>query len=65
MRLGLHLIRGENVVLLGRIDPEREAPPSLRLVPEAQIRLAQKAEREADRLRGTMRSRFDFLEMDS
>lgn len=63
--LGLHLIRGENVVLLGQIDPERESPPGLTKVSEAAIRTAQKAEREADRLKGQMLSRvLEFLEFD-
>lgn len=62
--LGLHLIRGENVVLLGQIDPEREHPPGLTQVSEEQIRLAQKAEKEEKRLKGTMLSRFDFLDVE-
>eukprot|EP00887_Chlorella_sp_A99_P001008 scaffold5.g1008.t1 len=60
--LGLHVVRGENVVLLGEVDAARDPPPGLELVSEAEIRRAQKAEREADKMKGTLRARFDFLD---
>ncbi len=30
--MGLHIVRGENVVLLGDIDPSLDPPPGLSLV---------------------------------
>ena len=54
--------RGENVVLLGEVDMSREPPAGLQLVGEADIRRAQRAEREADKMKGTLRARFDFLD---
>jgi U6 snRNA-associated Sm-like protein LSm1 len=60
--LGLHVVRGENVVLLGELDVAREPPPGLQLVSEAAIKQAQKAEREAEKMKGTLRARFDFLD---
>ncbi|KAL6782875.1 LSM1 [Auxenochlorella protothecoides x Auxenochlorella symbiontica] len=59
--MGLHIVRGENVVLLGDIDPSLDPPPGLSLVPEAEIRRIQKADKEAERMKGTFRTRFDFL----
>lgn len=54
--------RGENVVLLGELDLAREPPAGLELVSEAAIKQAQRAEREADKMKGTLRARFDFLD---
>ncbi|KAF3652134.1 Sm-like protein LSM1B [Capsicum annuum] len=63
--LGLYIIRGENVVLIGELDVDKEElPPHMTRVPEAEIRRAQKAEREASDLKGTMRKRMEFLDMD-
>ncbi|KAI8470970.1 MAG: hypothetical protein J3K34DRAFT_245019 [Monoraphidium minutum] len=62
--LGMYLLRGENLVLMGQLDPNHEAPPGLTAVPEGDIREALRAEREEARLKGTMRSRFDFLELE-
>jgi U6 snRNA-associated Sm-like protein LSm1 len=62
--LGMYLLRGENLVLMGQLDPNHEAPPGMTAVPEAAIREALRTEREENRLKGTMRSRFDFLEME-
>lgn len=64
VRLGLYVVRGENLVLMGQIDPDREVPAGLQLVPEVDIRVALKAEQQAERLKGTMRARMDFLDMD-
>ncbi len=58
----MHLIRGENVVLLGEVDQERDPPPTLQRVSEAEIKQARKAEQEADKMKGLIRTRFDFLE---
>ncbi len=62
--LGLYMLRGENLVLMGQLDPAREVPVGLTRVSEAEIRVAARAEREEARLKGTMRSRFDFLDLD-
>eukprot|EP00258_Populus_trichocarpa_P036662 XP_024452681.1 sm-like protein LSM1B isoform X1 [Populus trichocarpa] len=65
IHLGLYVIRGENVVLIGELDLEREElPPHMTRVSEAEIRRAQKAEREATDLKGTMRKRMEFLDLD-
>ncbi|KAG6542841.1 hypothetical protein Mapa_015745 [Marchantia paleacea] len=63
--LGLYVIRGENVVLIGELDPDKEELPShmVRVSP-ADIRRAQKAERDATELKGTMRKRMEFLDLD-
>lgn len=53
--LGLQLIRGENVVLLGEIDPAREFPPGLTKVTEAEIKQAQRAEKDLNKLKATLR----------
>ncbi|GAB4838109.1 Sm-like protein lsm1b [Ancistrocladus abbreviatus] len=54
--LGLYIIRGENVVLIGELDMNREElPPHMTCVSEADIRQAQKVEREATDLKGSMR----------
>eukprot|EP00879_Flechtneria_rotunda_P002221 GHRR01002407.1.p1 GENE.GHRR01002407.1~~GHRR01002407.1.p1 ORF type:complete len:123 (+),score=22.26 GHRR01002407.1:288-656(+) len=62
--LGIYLIRGENLVLMGHMDPEKEVLPGLTVVTEAEIRQAVKAEKEEARLKGTMRARMDFLDLD-
>ncbi|KAK7281318.1 hypothetical protein RIF29_09186 [Crotalaria pallida] len=63
--LGLYVIRGENVVLIGELDlGKEELPPHMTCVPEAEIRRAQKAERESSDLKGTMRKRMEFLDFD-
>lgn len=53
--LGLQLIRGENVVLLGEVDPAHEVPPGLTQISEAAIRQAQRAEKELNKLKATLR----------
>ncbi|KAK2353316.1 Sm-like protein lsm1b [Trifolium repens] len=63
--LGLYVIRGENVVLIGEMDLEREElPPHMTRVPTEEIRKAQKVERDASELKGTMRKRMEFLDLD-
>ncbi|KAH6757997.1 Small nuclear ribonucleoprotein family protein [Perilla frutescens var. hirtella] len=63
--LGLYVIRGENVVLIGELDPlKRELPPNMVRVSEPEIKSAQKVERDASELKGTMKKRMDFLDMD-
>lgn len=69
--LGLYVVRGENVVLLGRIGDgidrggEDEAPPGLARAESAEAaRAAAKAEREAEKLKKGIRARMDFLDLD-
>jgi len=63
--LGLYIIRGENVVLIGELDLEREElPPHMVRVTPAEIKRAQKAEKDATELKGTMRKRMEFLDLD-
>ncbi|KAK4790966.1 hypothetical protein SAY86_031379 [Trapa natans] len=63
--LGLYVIRGENVVLIGELDVEKEElPPHMMQVSVAEIKRAQKAEREATDLKGSMRKRMEFLDFD-
>ncbi|KAL9251463.1 Sm-like protein [Drosera capensis] len=63
--LGLYIIRGENVVLIGELDTNtEELPPNMTLVSESTIRQAQKVEREASDLKGMIRKRMEFLDMD-
>ncbi|RYR67409.1 hypothetical protein Ahy_A03g013754 isoform B [Arachis hypogaea] len=63
--LGLYVIRGENVVLIGELDlGKEELPQHMTCVSEAEIRKAQKAERDATDLKGTMRKRMEFLDFD-
>ncbi|XP_039144321.1 sm-like protein LSM1B [Dioscorea cayenensis subsp. rotundata] len=65
IHLGLYVIRGENVVLIGELDLERqELPAHMICVSEAEIRRAQKAERDATDLKGSMRKRMEFLDLD-
>lgn len=61
--LGMYLLRGENLVLMGQLDPNHDPPPGLVAVPEAEIREALRLEREEARLKGTIsRLKFDFLD---
>jgi U6 snRNA-associated Sm-like protein LSm1 len=62
IHLGLYVVRGENVVLLGEIDDELDPPKILERVSEAEIKRAQKAEREQEKLKKSMKSRMDFLD---
>ena len=69
--LGLYVVRGENVVLLGRLGDgidrggEDEAPPGLARAANAEAaRAAARAEREAEKLKKGIRARMDFLDLD-
>ncbi|XP_020227942.1 sm-like protein LSM1B isoform X2 [Cajanus cajan] len=63
--LGLYVTRGENVVLIGELDlGKEELPHHMTSVSEADIRKAQKAEKDATDLKGTMRKRMEFLDFD-
>lgn len=59
---GAQIIRGENIVLFGEIDPTQETPSDMIRVPEEEIKRALQAEREQEQLKGSMRARFDFLD---
>ena len=60
----IYLVRGENVVMMGRVDDGREIPSTLQLVSPAEIRKAQQAEKEEQLIRGTMLKRLDFLDLE-
>lgn len=63
--LGLYVIRGENVVLIGELDLEKEELPAhMTRVSTAEIKRAQKAEKDATLLKGSMRKRMEFLDFD-
>ncbi|KAG2717910.1 hypothetical protein I3760_03G196100 [Carya illinoinensis] len=63
--LGLYVIRGENVVLIGELELDKEElPPHMTHVSVVEIKRAQKAERDATDLKGTMRKRMEFLDFD-
>ncbi|KAH9292009.1 hypothetical protein KI387_042801, partial [Taxus chinensis] len=62
---GLYVIRGENVVLIGEMDPEREElPANMIQVFSTEIEKAQKEERDATDLKGSMRKRMEFLDLE-
>lgn len=62
---GLYVIRGENVVLIGEMDPDREdLPPNMIQVSSTEIEKAQKEERDATDLKGSMRKRMEFLDLE-
>jgi U6 snRNA-associated Sm-like protein LSm1 len=60
---GLELIRGENVVLMGRMDPEREAAAGLEWVSKEKVVKAQEEERIADQMAGNIERQLDFLDL--
>ncbi|XP_030964184.1 sm-like protein LSM1B [Quercus lobata] len=63
LQLGLYVVRGENVVLTGELDLEREElPQHMTRVSEAEITRAQKAEREV--VQRSIRKRLEFLDFD-
>lgn len=63
--LGVYLVRGENLVLMGRVDAEgEERPAGLVRAPLDSVRGAAQTEREEARLKGTMRARMDFLDLE-
>mmetsp|Transcript_11823 Transcript_11823/g.16023 ORF Transcript_11823/g.16023 Transcript_11823/m.16023 type:complete len:123 (+) Transcript_11823:429-797(+) len=62
--LGLYVIRGENLVLLGRVDINRESPEGLTEVSPSEIQQAQKDEKAEQVLKGTMLKRMDFLDLE-
>lgn len=66
MRLGLYVVRGENILLTGELDLESEEvlPQHMTRVSEPEIKRAQKAEKEAAVLQRSIRKRFDFLDLE-
>lgn len=61
--LGLYIVRGENVVLLGEVDEGRETE-GLTAVDNDEIKRAREAEKAAEKLKGEMLKRMDFLDLD-
>ncbi|KAM3579642.1 SM-like, degradation of cytoplasmic mRNAs and positively regulates transcription initiation [Umbelopsis sp. WA50703] len=69
---GIFLIRGENVVLLGEIDLEREGYSALQQVPVEEILVAQREEQEMKQKREKMKNKVlndrgfsvDYMEND-
>lgn len=59
--LGLYIVRGENVVLMGEVDESRETE-GLNMVDNDEIKRAREAEKAAEKLKGEMLSRMDFLD---
>jgi len=61
--LGLYIVRGENVVLMGEVDEARETE-GLTAVDNDEIKRAREAEKAAEKLKGEMLKRMDFLDME-
>ena len=59
--LGLYIVRGENVVLMGEVDETKETE-GLTMVDNDEIKRAREAEKAAEKLKGEMLSRMDFLQ---
>lgn len=59
--LGLYIVRGENVVLMGEVDEATETQ-GLTMVDNDEIKRAREAEKAAEKLKGEMLSRMDFLD---
>jgi U6 snRNA-associated Sm-like protein LSm1 len=59
---GLHIVRGENIVLMGQVDLDKEHPAELQAVAADVIDKALKDEQISDRMRGNILKQFDFLE---
>ena len=59
--LGLYIVRGENVVLMGDIDETIETE-GLTEVSNEEIKREREAEKAADKFKGEMLKRMDFLE---
>jgi U6 snRNA-associated Sm-like protein LSm1 len=62
VQLGLYIVRGENVVLFGELKEDDYVPKTLQRVSGDEIKKARAAELEADKMKGTLLSRFDFLD---
>jgi len=60
--IGLHIVRGENVVLFGELKEDDYVTKTLQRVSAAEIETARKAELESEKMKGTLLSRFDFLD---
>lgn len=61
--LGLYIVRGENVVLMGEVDEEKETE-GLTMVDNDEIKRAREAEKAAEKLKGEMLKRMDFLDLE-
>ncbi|WMV60108.1 hypothetical protein MTR67_053493 [Solanum verrucosum] len=63
--LGLYIVRGENVMLIGQRESNKEElPPHMTCVSETEIKRAQKADKNAEELKGSTRRRMEFLDFD-
>ncbi|XP_010313771.1 sm-like protein LSM1B isoform X2 [Solanum lycopersicum] len=63
--LGLYIVRGENVMLIGqRESDEEELPPHMTCVSEIEIQRVQKADKNAEELKGSTRRRMEFIDFD-
>ncbi|XP_015060869.1 sm-like protein LSM1B [Solanum pennellii] len=63
--LGLYIVRGENVMLIGqRESDEEELPPHMTCVSEIEIKRVQKADKNAEELKGSTRRRMEFIDFD-
>ena len=60
--IGLYIVRGENVVLFGELKEDDYVTKTLQRVSPEEIELARKAELESEKMKGTLLSRFDFLD---
>ena len=61
--LGLYIVRGENVVLMGEVDESRETE-GLTLVDNDEIKRARDADKTAEKMKGEMLKRMDFLDLE-
>ncbi|GJV00246.1 Sm-like protein LSM1B [Tanacetum coccineum] len=63
--LGLYVIRGENVVLIGELDLEKEElPPHMTRVSETEIKSAQKVRKGSNGYSKDLAKEWNFLDMD-
>jgi len=63
--VGTEIVRGENLVLMGRVEQHLPPmPPSFTKVDAEAIKRAKQELREAEDLGADIRGRFDFLDME-
>lgn len=59
--VGLQIVRGENIVLMGQIDPAMDPPRHLEAVSEERLKRALEEVKVTDQMRGAIAKQFDFL----
>lgn len=65
IELGVQVVRGENVVFMGRLDELcGEMPQGFEKVSEGEIKQAQKDAVLEEQLKGDIAKRFDFLDLE-